>query len=51
MTEALTQLQGQQISNTATVKTARDETWVANIPVLTQFYFDNIFPRTVEGEL
>ena len=35
----------------AIVKIERDETWVANIPVLTQFYFDNIFPRIVEGEL
>ena len=34
----------------AIVKIERDETWVANIPVLTQFYFDNIFPRIVEGE-
>ena len=35
----------------AIVKIERDKTWVANIPVLTQFYFDNIFPRIVEGEL
>ena len=35
----------------AIVKVERDETWVANIPVLTQFYFDNLFPRIVEGEL
>lgn len=35
----------------AIVKIERDETWVVNIPVLTQFYFDNIFPRIVEGEL
>ena len=35
----------------AIVKIERDETWVANIPVLTQFYFHNIFPRIVEGEL
>lgn len=35
----------------AIVKIERDEEWVANIPVLTQFYFDNIFPRIVEGEL
>lgn len=35
----------------AIVKIERDETWVANIPVLMQFYFDNIFPRIVEGEL
>ena len=34
----------------AIVKIERDETWAANIPVLTQFYFDNIFPRIVEGE-
>ena len=35
----------------AIVKIERDETWAANIPVLAQFYFDNIFPRIVEGEL
>ncbi|XP_044169920.1 uncharacterized protein LOC122953987 [Acropora millepora] len=35
----------------AIVKIERDETWVANIPVLMQFYFDNIFPRIVQGEL
>lgn len=35
----------------AIVKIERDETWVVNIPVLMQFYFDNIFPRIVEGEL
>ena len=35
----------------AITKIERDETWAANIPVLTQFYFDNIFPRIVEGEL
>ncbi|XP_068732573.1 uncharacterized protein [Montipora capricornis] len=35
----------------AIVKKERDETWVANIPVLAQFYFDNILPRIVEGEL
>ena len=35
----------------AIAKIERDETWVANIPVLTQFSLDNIFPRIVEGEL
>ena len=29
----------------AIVKIERDETWVANIPGLMQFYFDNIFPE------
>ena len=35
----------------AIVKIERDEAWVANNPVLTQFYLDNIFPRIVEGKL
>ena len=35
----------------AIVKIERDETWAANIPFLTQFYFDHIFPKIVEGEL
>ena len=35
----------------AVVKIERDETWAANIPFLMQFYFDNIFPKIVQGEL
>ena len=40
-----------ELKDIAIVKIERDETWVANIPVLAQIYFDNIFPRIVEGEL
>ena len=29
----------------------RDDTWAVNIPLLTQFYFNHIFPKVVEGEL
>lgn len=29
----------------------RDNTWARNIPRLTQFYNDHLFPRVVEGEL
>ena len=37
--------------NVAVVKIERDETWDANIPILTEFYFKHIFPKIVEGEL
>jgi len=29
----------------------RDESWVANIDVLKDFYFLHIFPKITEGEL
>ncbi|KAL9987371.1 hypothetical protein ACROYT_G001665 [Oculina patagonica] len=35
----------------AVVKIKRDETWDANIPILTEFHLKHIFPRIVEGEL
>ena len=35
----------------ALVKIEQDETWDANIPILKEFYFKNIFPKIVEGEL
>ena len=37
--------------NSAVIRIERDETWAANIPLLTQFYFNHIFPKVVEGEL
>jgi len=33
------------------LKIARDETWSDNIAKLTQFYFDHLFPKVVEGQL
>ena len=35
----------------AVLKIERDETWEANILFLMKFYFDNIFPKTLQGEL
>ena len=35
----------------AILKIERDDTWAANIPCLIQFYYDQIFPKIVEGEL
>ena len=38
--------------NTAVIRFERDDTWAAtNIPLLTQFYVNHIFPKAVEGEL
>jgi len=37
--------------NSAVIRIERDDTWAANIPLLTQFYFNHIFPKVVEGEL
>ena len=35
----------------AVLRIERDNTWAANIPLLTEFYFNHIFPKIVEGEL
>ena len=35
----------------AVLKIERDESWAANIPLLTQFYFNYIFSKIVVGEL
>jgi len=35
----------------AVVKVERDDSWATNIPLLLQFYFNNIFPKIVAGEL
>ena len=37
--------------NSAVIRIERDDTWAANIPLLTQFYFNHIFPKVVKGEL
>ena len=34
----------------AVLKIERNESWAANIPLLTQFYFNYIFPKIVAGE-
>ena len=33
------------------LKIAKDEAWSENITKLTQFYFENLFPKIVEGQL
>lgn len=33
------------------MKIERDEMWAAITPFLTQFYFDHIFPKIVEGKM
>ena len=34
----------------AVLKIERNESWAANIPLLTQFYLNYIFPKIVAGE-
>ena len=33
------------------LKIAKDEGWSGNISKLTQFYFEHLFPKVVEGQL
>ena len=33
------------------LKIAKDEVWSENVTKLTQFYFENLFPKIVEGQL
>ena len=35
----------------AILRIEREENWAANIPRLTQFYLEHVFPKTVEGKL